>query len=86
QEGGSTVYGGDDQGGVSSSAMTEEERMEARKQAEQQALREITTFYFDFDTAEITQEARDVLVAHARFLANNPGQNVRIAGHADERG
>ena len=86
QEGGSTVYGGDDQGGVSSSAMTEEERMEARKQAEQQALREITTFYFDFDTAEIKQEARDVLVAHARFLANNPGQNVRIEGHADERG
>lgn len=86
QEGGSTVYGGDDQGGVSSSAMTEEERMEARKQAEQQALREITTFYFDFDTAEIKQEARDVLVAHARFLANNPSQNVRIEGHADERG
>ncbi|MDX1558071.1 MAG: peptidoglycan-associated lipoprotein Pal [Marinobacter sp.] len=86
QEGGSTVYGGDDQSGVSSSAMTEEERMKARQQAEQQALREITTFYFDFDTAEIKQEARDVLVAHARFLANNPGQNVRIEGHADERG
>ena len=86
QEGGSTVYGGDDQGGVSSSAMTEEERMAAREQAEQQALREITVFYFDFDTAEIKQEARDVLVAHARFLANNPGQNVRIEGHADERG
>lgn len=86
QEGGSTVYGGDDQGGISSSSMTEEERMEAQKQAEQQALREITTFYFDFDTSEIKQEARDVLVAHARFLANNPGQNVRIEGHADERG
>ena len=80
QEGGSTVYGGDDQGGVSSSGMA------AREQAEQQALREITVFYFDFDTAEIKQEARDVLVAHARFLANNPGQNVRIEGHADERG
>ena len=74
QEGGSTVYGGDDDGGVSSSEMSEEQR------------REMTTFYFDFDTSEIKTEARDVLVAHARFLQANPGQNVRIEGHADERG
>ncbi|MCS5562783.1 peptidoglycan-associated lipoprotein Pal [Marinobacter qingdaonensis] len=86
QDGGSTVYGGGDQDGVSSSAMTEEERMAAERQAEQAALRDITTFYFDFDTAEIKPEARDVLVAHAQFLANNPGQQVRLEGHADERG
>lgn len=86
QDGGSTVYGGGDQNGVSSSAMTEEERMAAERQAEQAALRDITTFYFDFDTAEIKPEARDVLVAHAQFLANNPGQQVRLEGHADERG
>ncbi|SFR40513.1 peptidoglycan-associated lipoprotein [Marinobacter gudaonensis] len=86
QEGGSTVYGGEGQDGVSSSQLSEEERMAAREQAEQAALREITTFYFDFDTAEIKPEARDVLVAHARYLANNPGQNVRLEGHADERG
>lgn len=86
QESGSTVYSGDDEGGVSSSTMTEEEQMAAREQAEMEALRDVTVFYFDFDTAEINQEARDVLVAHARFLASNPGQNVRIEGHADERG
>ena len=34
QEGGSTVYGGDDQGGISSSAMTEEERAEAAEHLE----------------------------------------------------
>ncbi len=86
QEGGSTVYGGADEGGVSSSALTDEERRAAEAQAEQQALRDITVFYFDFDTAEIKPEARDVLVAHARFLADNPGQKVRLEGHADERG
>jgi len=86
QDGGSTVYSGDDQDGISSSAMTEEERMAAREQAEMEALREVRVFYFDFDTAEIKPEARDVLVAHARYLANNPGQNVRVEGHADERG
>jgi len=89
QEGGSTVYGGDDDGGVSSSEMSEEQRREAEARAaraEEAAMREITTFYFDFDTSEIKTEARDVLVAHARFLQANPGQNVRIEGHADERG
>lgn len=89
QDGGSTVYGGGDDGGVSSSEMTEEARREAEAraaQAEAQAMREITTFYFDFDTAEIKPEAREVLVAHARYLQANPNQNVRIEGHADERG
>ncbi|MEC7431964.1 MAG: peptidoglycan-associated lipoprotein Pal, partial [Pseudomonadota bacterium] len=47
---------------------------------------DITTFYFDFDTSEIKPDARDVLVAHARYLANNPRQQVRLEGHADERG
>ncbi|GHD45973.1 peptidoglycan-associated lipoprotein [Marinobacter persicus] len=90
QDGGATVYDGtDEEGGISSSAMTEEERREAREQqqqAEQEALRDITTFYFDFDTSEIKPEARDVLVAHARYLADNPRVQVRAEGHADERG
>lgn len=86
QDGGSTVFGGADGDGVSSSGLSDDERQAARQQAEQEALRNITTFYFDFDTSEIKQEARDVLVAHAQFLANNPRQNVRLEGHADERG
>ncbi len=89
ESGGATVYGGSDDGGISSAEMTEEQRREAEAraaEAEEAAMREITTFYFDFDTAEIKQEARDVLVAHARYLEANPSQSVRIEGHADERG
>jgi peptidoglycan-associated lipoprotein len=89
QQSGGTVFGGDDGSSVSSSEMTEQQRQEAEtraQEAEAEAMRSITTFYFDFDTSEIKQEARDVLVAHARYLAANPGQNVRIEGHADERG
>lgn len=93
EERGATVYDGDgDDQGIFSSAMTEEERRAAREQtdqveqAQQEALRDITTFYFDFDTSEIKQDARDVLVAHARYLAANPRQQVRVEGHADERG
>ena len=72
QEGGSTVYGGEDGEGVSSSVLSDEERAEARAKAEQEALRDITTFYFDFDTSEIKQEARNALVAHARFFVQQP--------------
>jgi len=93
QEGGATVYdGAGEDGGISSSSMTEDERQAARQQAEesekakQEALRDVTTFYFDFDTSEIKPDARDVLVAHARYLSDNPRQQVRVEGHADERG
>lgn len=86
QNGGSTVYGGDNQGGVSSTEMTDQEQQAAAEKAKQAALRDVTTFYFDFDTSEIKPEAREVLVAHARYLADHPNQNVRLEGHSDERG
>ncbi|MEX2474869.1 peptidoglycan-associated lipoprotein Pal [Marinobacter sp.] len=86
QDGGSTVYGSDGDGGVSSSDLTEDERRDRAERAEQEAMRDITTFYFDFDTAEIKPEAREVLVAHARYLENDPNQQVRLEGHGDERG
>ncbi|MBS8238905.1 peptidoglycan-associated lipoprotein Pal [Marinobacter lipolyticus] len=86
QDGGSTVYGGSEDGGVSSTGLTDEEMREREERAEQEAMRNITTFYFDFDTAEIKPEAREVLVAHARYLESNPNQQVRLEGHGDERG
>ncbi len=89
QEGGSTVYGGDDDDGISATGLTEAERAEAQQMAEKaelEALRRVTVFYFDFDTSEIKQDVRDVLIAHARFLSMNPEQRVRLEGHADERG
>ncbi|WP_339799697.1 peptidoglycan-associated lipoprotein Pal [uncultured Marinobacter sp.] len=89
QDGGAAVYGGEDRDGVDSRQLSDSERRAAEARAgtaEEEALRRITTFYFDFDTAEIKPEARDVLAAHARYLANNPGRSVRLEGHTDERG
>jgi peptidoglycan-associated lipoprotein len=43
-------------------------------------------FYFPFDSSEIAAADRDVLAAHAKFLASNPGVKVVAEGHADERG
>jgi peptidoglycan-associated lipoprotein len=86
QQGGSTVYSDGSRDGVSSAQLSDEERMAAQQQSQQMALRDVTVFYFDFDTAEINAESRDVLVAHARYLSANPSMNVRLEGHADDRG
>jgi peptidoglycan-associated lipoprotein len=42
--------------------------------------------YFDFDRSEIRSEFVPVLRAHAEYLSRNPGVNVTIEGHCDERG
>jgi peptidoglycan-associated lipoprotein len=42
--------------------------------------------YFDYDSSRIRPQDMDVIVAHARHLAKQPGRTVRLEGHADERG
>jgi peptidoglycan-associated lipoprotein len=44
-----------------------------------------TTFYFEFDSAELTEAAKSALMLHAEQLAATP-RAVRLEGHADERG
>ncbi len=45
-----------------------------------------SVFYFDFDRSKIKAEAFDSLKAHARYLMDNSSAQVRLEGHADERG
>jgi peptidoglycan-associated lipoprotein len=42
--------------------------------------------YFDFDSADIRADSQTVVGAHARYLAANASQKIRLEGHADERG
>jgi len=42
--------------------------------------------YFEFDRSEVPSQYNDMLAAHARYLASNPSAQVRLEGHADERG
>ncbi len=42
--------------------------------------------YFDFDKSEIKGEFRDIIQAHAEYLANNPSASLTLEGHCDERG
>jgi peptidoglycan-associated lipoprotein len=86
QDGGSQVYGGGDGSGVSSSQLSEEQAAAEQARREDMALRDVRTIYFDFDSSEIRAESRDVLMAHARYLAGNPATEVVLKGHTDERG
>jgi peptidoglycan-associated lipoprotein len=42
--------------------------------------------FFDYDTADISQQYQQVLQGDARFLQQHPGMKFTIEGHCDERG
>jgi peptidoglycan-associated lipoprotein len=42
--------------------------------------------YFDFDKSEVRAQDMDLINAHARYLATNPQQKIRLEGHTDARG
>ena len=42
--------------------------------------------YFDFDQSELRAEYGDLLQRHANNLADNRRMQIRLEGHADERG
>jgi peptidoglycan-associated lipoprotein len=42
--------------------------------------------YFDFDQSSISPAYRELVSAHAEYLATHPEVTVRLEGHADERG
>lgn len=46
----------------------------------------VRVFYFDFDKATLSAEARAALDAHATRLRDKAGLSIRLEGHADERG
>lgn len=48
-------------------------------------LRAITTFYFEYDSADLKPEAMASLDVHARDLKSS-GKHVVLEGHTDERG
>lgn len=44
------------------------------------------TFYFEFDSSNVSDELMAALAAHGEYLSNNPDVSLRLEGHADERG
>lgn len=89
QDTSSEVSAVDNSNGVSATELSDAEKAEMERQAknkEEAALREIRTFYFEFDKSDIKAESRLPLMAHAKFLAANPNVKIVLEGHCDERG
>ncbi len=42
--------------------------------------------YFFYDGTEIYEDSTKQIIKHANFMRNNPALNLRLEGHADERG
>jgi peptidoglycan-associated lipoprotein len=42
--------------------------------------------YFAYDSDAVDDPSAELLRQHGRYLADNPGERVRLDGHADERG
>lgn len=61
---------------------------EAAKRAAEQAMNQFLNehIYFAFDSAALSAMAQATLKRKADWLMNNPGANVTIEGHCDERG
>jgi peptidoglycan-associated lipoprotein len=82
---GGTVSGAPDADQISVEEQAAQRAKEAAM-AEQAALREMRTFYFEFDQSTVKSESRPALAAHAAYLSANPSSKVVIEGHCDERG
>ena len=46
----------------------------------------VRVVHFDYDSADLQQDAFPVLQAHALYLRNTPAARLAVGGHTDERG
>ena len=60
--------------------------LDALREGKTPASGPLKEIYFDFDKYDLSSEARSILKANADWLRANPGVNVEIEGHCDERG
>jgi peptidoglycan-associated lipoprotein len=47
---------------------------------------ESRVIYFQYDKAEVDAKSMEVLAEHAKYLGSNTNVEIRLEGHADERG
>jgi len=73
----------------------EQAREEAARRAEERRRQEViearnrfeeTDIYFDYNESTLRWDSQEELKIKAEWLRNNPGENIIIEGHCDERG
>ncbi len=69
-------------------AAAEAERAQAERAERARQLRAIIeeTVYFDYDASDIRSDTKDKLLAKIEILRDHTGIELRLEGHADERG
>ena len=73
--------------GATAEPMTETTpREEARPAQEAELQDELQKIYFNFDSADLSEESRSILTRNADYLSKAPSVKVRIEGNSDERG
>lgn len=76
-----------DSGSAANSGGMDDEGLDGGEFFEDDMSDELTMIiYFDFDQSELRAEYSDLLQQHAGNLANNRRTQIRLEGHADERG
>ncbi|HMK44107.1 MAG TPA: peptidoglycan-associated lipoprotein Pal [Dissulfurispiraceae bacterium] len=90
QEKGSTDRTDADKQGRRPETISERDMTSAREAETQQRLRElqqkVQDIYFDYDSYDISDDAKPVLKGLADMLARTKGIKVVLEGHCDERG
>lgn len=83
-----SVFGSgmDDQSGSSTGGMDDQGFGEGEFFEDEFADELTMVIYFDFDQSELRAEYGDLLQRHANKLINDRRAQVRLEGHADERG
>ena len=71
---------------VSSNPSSSASSLDALRQGKDAKDGPMKTIYFNFDSFNLTADARTVLGANAAWLKANPSSMVEIEGHCDERG
>jgi len=85
-EGDGTMIISDDDVGAATSTLIEEP-MTAREMLEQSdSVLANRSIYFEFNSAKLSDESLSILEPHGAFIAENSNVDVRLEGHADERG
>jgi len=67
-------------------ALSEEELFARKSLAELNAERPLETIYFDYDRAELREEARAIAAKNADWMRRWPSTRIVVEGHCDERG
>jgi len=71
---------------VEAAARKQREEEEAARERSAKEAEGLQPVHFDFDSADIREDAKSILTTNAEWLRSHPAEKVRIEGNCDERG